>query len=785
MDNRSERANLSQGKSADTDFEGQLGHFLNISGTPTLVKDSHSRIIIANDAACQILGLPRAEIIGKTLAEELPADEMEHFLRIDRQVLETGVPHTCEEKVTGATGHSHTVMTTKTRHIDAQGNRSVVAVIMDITDQKKNAERIHFQRQMLDAVAQAVISTDMRGLITYWNRSAEEIYGYRAEEVLGRLIYEVTVPQTSEQQAQEIMSALAAGVTWSGEFEVKRRDGTFFLAQILNMPMTDAEGKVTGILGVSADITESHKEKKRAEIALARAIELLERTGELAKIGGWQIDLSTMKLSWSQQTFRIAELEPPNEPDLEGGINLFAPEARPIIAAAVQEAIDTGKSYDLELPIITAKGNHGWVQTQGFAEMQNGKPVRLYGTFQDITERKQAEAARSVLESQLRQSQKLQAIGTLAGGIAHDFNNIIANILGNANLAIFEVDSESNALQSLQEIEKSAKRARALVQQLLAFSRQKPVAREKSLLAPIVIEVARLIKSNLPKNIQLTTEIKSPEAMALVDATQIEQALLNITTNAVHALGNRPGNIQITLEVLTMTEGLRQSHPSLELFPLGAQCIRIIVEDNGPGIDAKTLERIFEPFFTTKEVNAGTGLGLSVVHGIVEAHHGSMVVESEPEIRTAFLLYLSAASNSEALPNRARMDERPALTHGRHIMFIDDEESMLSLVKIYLERLGYRVSGYLNAENALQMLRDDANAVDLVITDYNMPGMSGLDVAKTVRDIRPDLKVALASGFIDASLSAQIASSGVEVVIPKADGMEFFCDTVERLLKKP
>lgn len=697
-------------------------------------------------------------------------------------MLETGIPHTCEEKLTGATGNTHTVVTTKTRHVDPQGNRYVIVVFMDITDQKKNTERLRFQGQMLDAIAQSVISTDTAGLITYWNRAAEKIYGYSAEEVVGRPIYEVTVPQTSEQQAHEIMQQLAAGHVWSGEFMVKRRDGTTFLAQVLNMPMTDSEGSLTGILGVSADITESNLEKKRAEVALARTTELLERTGELAKIGGWQVDLASMKLSWSLQTFRIAELEPPNEPDLEAGINLFAPEARPIISAAVQDAIDTGKSYHLELPIITAKGNHRWVLTQGFAEMQNGKSVRLYGTFQDITERKQAEAARSVLESQLRQSQKLQAIGTLAGGVAHDFNNIVANILGNVNLALDETESSSEAYDSLREIEKSAKRARALVQQLLAFSRQQPLARKKNLLAPIISEVARLVKSNLPENIQLTTEIRSPEATALVDATQIEQALLNITTNAVHAIHSRPGKICITLEMVTMTEALRESHGSIKLFEVGGEYIRIVVEDNGPGIDARTLERIFEPFFTTKNVNEGTGLGLSVVHGIVEAHQGALVVESTPEIRTAFLLYLHASDESAIASGPMEPVGKLAEMSGKHILFIDDEESMVRLAKIYLQRRGYRVSGYVSAENALQVVRQNPAEFDLVISDFNMPGTSGIHIAKELHKIRPDLKVALASGYVDDSLLAQVASAGIELVIPKVDGMESLCNAVEHLL---
>jgi len=1011
------------------DFEGQLGHFLNVSGTPTLVKDSESRIIIANDAACAILGLARADVIGKTLAEELPADEMAHFLRVDRMVLETGAPHTCEETLTSVTGKTHTVITTKTRHTDTQGNHYVVVVFMDITEQRRASDQLRFQGQMLDAVGQAVISTDTTGAITYWNHAAEEIYGYKAAEVIGRPIYEVTVPQTSDQQAHEIMQQLASGRSWTGEFMVRRRDGTTFLAQVLNLPMTDAEGKLIGIMGVSADITANksaieakriadqmldkafsaspvgmalvgldgkfirvnaslcrivgmtenelvqtgfpaithpddvardsqalrdmldgkrdkyytekqyrHKEghwvpvqlsvsavrsetgaplqfvsimqditdrkrvetaarfqaqllnaigqavigtdvqgnitflnqaaeklygysareaigrsaieitvpkmseeqahqimaqlannqpwsgeflvcrrdgtafyaqvhnapitdhsgkligiigvssditeRKRSETQLRRMSELLEKAGALAKIGGWEVDIETMKLSWTAETFRIADRASPIEPPLEEGINLFAPEARATIAAAVQAAIDKGTPYDLELPIITEKGNHKWVQTQGFAEMANGKTVRIYGTFQDITEKKRAEEAHAALETQLRQSQKLQAIGTLAGGIAHDFNNIIANILGNVSLALDETDPSSEARHSLREIEKSAARARALVQQLLAFSRQQPVARRNNLLAPIILEVARLIKSNLPESIELTTEIRAPEAVALVDTTQIEQALLNIMTNAAQALNGRAGRIRLTLDVVTITDALRNKHAQLKAFAAGTLCTRITTEDNGPGIEASTLERIFEPFFTTKGVSEGTGLGLSVVHGIVEAHQGAMVVESEPEVRTAFSLYLAAAEKAAVDAHDTAAQAERSVKSGGHVLFIDDEESMVRLVKIYLQRLGYRVSGYVQAEDALQVLRENPSDFDLVISDFNMPGTSGIRVAKEVHSIRADLRVALASGYVDESLKAQVANAGIELVIPKADGMELFCNTVELLLSK-
>jgi two-component system cell cycle sensor histidine kinase/response regulator CckA len=371
---------------------------------------------------------------------------------------------------------------------------------------------------------------------------------------------------------------------------VTRRDGTTFYAQVHNAPITDHAGKLIGIIWVSSDITE----RKRAETELRRTSELLERTGTLTKAGGWQVDLESMKLTWTQETFRIAERENPVEPPLEEGINLFAPEARDTIAKAVQAAMADGTPYDLQLPIITEKGNRKWVQTQGFAETTGGKVVRIYGTFQDITAAKLAEEKREALERRLRQSQKLQAIGTLAGGIAHDFNNIIASILGNVSLAIDETDANSEARHSLREIEKSAARARALVQQLLAFSRQQPVARRNTLIAPIVIEVARLIKSNLPDHIQLATAIRNPEAVALVDTTQIEQALLNVTTNAVQALQARPGKIGLVLETVTVTDDLRESHVQLRTFNTGA---------HAPALSSKTMGLASRPVRSNASLN--------------------------------------------------------------------------------------------------------------------------------------------------------------------------------------
>jgi PAS domain S-box-containing protein len=393
-------------------------------------------------------------------------------------------------------------------------------------------------------------------------------------------------------------------------------------------------------------------------------------------------------------------------------------------------------------------------------------------------ERADGEAIQHSLEGQLRESQKMQAIGTLAGGIAHDFNNIVAAILGNVELARQDAAGNRHMLVSLDEIAKAGQRARNLTQQILSFSRRQPTARRLVAPGPMVEEACRLLRATLPARVEMDCEIEADLPAVLADPTQISQVLLNLGTNAAYAIGARSGRIRLRVDAPLMDAHAVKPH--VDLAP--GRYVRISVSDNGSGMDATTLERIFEPFFTTKPVGEGTGLGLSVAHGIMRNHEGLIVARSEPGTGSVFELYIPASEATPAEPAVAPLAVKPGTGEGRHVLYIDDDEAMVLLVERMLGRRGYRVTARVDAEAALALVRAAPNGFDLVVTDFNMPGLSGLDVARQVRAIRPDLPVAVTSGFISEELSAGAPDAGVCEIIFKPDTVEEMCDVIQRLL---
>jgi len=409
----------------------------------------------------------------------------------------------------------------------------------------------------------------------------------------------------------------------------------------------------------------------------------------------------------------------------------------------------------------------------------HGQPSHFISAVEDITERKQAEQARSALEAQVRESQKMEAMGILAGGVAHDFNNIIATILGNTALAKLDVRARpDDVLMSLEEIDKAATRAKNLVQQILTFSRKGVQTFVAQPVRPLVEEAMKLLRSTIPRGVEFAARFAETPLYASVDSTQIEQVLINLCTNACHAMKDSAGRIEIGLtEVLldqTATQLLPDLHPG--------QYVRLSVSDNGSGMDEATQAHIFEPFFTTKGVGLGTGLGLSVVHGIVKSHQGAITVESAPGKGTTFAVYLPAV----AAPAEAERvaDATPAVSagQGKCVIYVDDDESLVLLVQRVLKQLGYRTSGYMAGPDAVAAVRANPHGFDLVVSDYNMPGMSGLDVATEVRSIRPDLPVVIFSGYVTEELRADALRAGVREVISKANTVDEMCQSIHQLL---
>jgi signal transduction histidine kinase/CheY-like chemotaxis protein len=413
------------------------------------------------------------------------------------------------------------------------------------------------------------------------------------------------------------------------------------------------------------------------------------------------------------------------------------------------------------------------------ARISSGDPPLFTWFIRDITERRAAEAARVSLEAQLRESQKMEAIGRLAGGVAHDFNNILGSILGNLELAREDTSGNPRARESLDEIQKAGLRARDLVQQILSFSRRQPTSRRVIALPPVVEESVRLLSATLPARVQVECTIDPSTPFVLADPSQLGQVLINLGTNAAHAID---GTGRISIHVGSVLLDAAAVRATSELRP-GTHGL-ISITDTGCGMDAAIIARIFEPFFTTKPVGEGTGLGLSVAHGIMRAHDGAIVVRSEPGKGSTFDLYLPAAQGSPERDKAKAPAAEKTLASGEHIVYIDDDEALVFLVKRLLTRQGYRVSGYCNQRLALDALRSTTERFDLVVTDYSMPGMSGLDVARAVRSLHPDLPIAMASGYVTDELKVRAAEIGIREVILKPNVVDEFCDVVRRLASR-
>ncbi len=420
----------------------------------------------------------------------------------------------------------------------------------------------------------------------------------------------------------------------------------------------------------------------------------------------------------------------------------------------------------------------------------------------NVDERVRAEKAKCFLENQLRQSQKMEAIGTLAGGIAHDFNNILTVILVNAELASrVTKESTPDAVNFVLEIQKAAARARDLVNQILAFCRNQPTDRHALDLQKVSEECIGLLRSTIPARIELifTSDPSVPKVLA--DRTQIEQVLINLANNAIQAMNSGQGRLRVHLD--TIQRKLDDFKDCVEnnfdwrseRWRNLSNVVRITVTDNGSGMEPAIVERIFEPFFTTKPVNEGTGLGLSVVHGIVRSHDGEIAVQSQPGIGTTFTIYLPPApmpynENEQtttdpadlANPTISETPESSANTSGR-ILYVDDDEWVLKSVIHLLAQHGIRVRGCATAMAALNILRDTSQVFELLVTDYNMPGLSGLEFARQVRQIRPTLPIVIASGYIDNELRSQASDAGIMALLPKPFSSKCFLDLLQQIAK--
>ena len=368
--------------------------------------------------------------------------------------------------------------------------------------------------------------------------------------------------------------------------------------------------------------------------------------------------------------------------------------------------------------------------------------------------------ARQRLDEQVRQGQKIQAIGTLAGGIAHDFNNMLTAILGYTELASDDVPRDSITWRNLQRVLTAGIRARDLVQQILAFSRQSTTQLQPVEISLLVREMLSLLRASLPSTIEIRQHLETDVGTVLAAPTQIHQVLLNLCTNAEHAMRATGGVLEVRLEAVEVDAAFAAAHPELKPGPH----VRLTVGDTGHGMPPEVLERIYEPFFTTKDVGEGTGMGLSVAHGIVASHGGAMTVVSVPGMSTTFAIYLPRSTGPTTQPTSVP----EPIPHGHeHILFVDDEAMLVHLGQELLTRLGYTVTGHTSSVEALNAFQAAPQQFDLVITDQTMPTMTGEGLVRALRDIRPDLPIVLCTGFSYAMTKDKAATLGIDAFLLK------------------
>jgi len=433
-----------------------------------------------------------------------------------------------------------------------------------------------------------------------------------------------------------------------------------------------------------------------------------------------------------------------------------------------------GRVHGVEIPFRTKSGarraNVLWVEVITIDAQKYILAMSL-----DVTEQQEATRQQRQLEEQLRQTQKLEALGTLAGGIAHDFNNILGAIISYTELSKLDYPDNVPLNQNLDEVLHASRRATALVRQILLFSRRQKDERRNMRLAPIVKEALSLLRATLPATIVIEHVLDRPVSDVLVNATHVHQIVMNLCTNAGHAIQGK-GKLSLEIDQVEVQDGPNKPHVELK----EGEYVRLTISDTGHGMDAATMQRIFEPFFTTKEAGEGTGLGLSVVHGIVHEYGGVVTVDSELGRGTTFAIYLPASSRAQALPGPDNLEAPRG--NGQRVLFVDDEAVLGDAAHKMLTRLGYSPVVFRSSVEALSSLRKDPDGYAALVTDFTMPELTGLELIREALAMRTSLPVILASGSTSQLNSEQLHQLGVHEVLTKPVSYVALARALHRLL---
>jgi PAS domain S-box-containing protein len=681
--------------------------------------------------------------------------------------IETGEVHA--EIVPYATADSQTGWIDLTTFPLKDASGSVVGIIEYLKDitAHKNAEEAFLKseekyRELANSLPQIVFETDESGQITFANHNAFNVFGYsQAEFDKGLNALDMLIPQDREWALENMQKVLNGEILGGIEYTALRKDGSTFPVSIHSNPII-RENKPVGLRGIMIDLSE----QKRSEESLRESEFRFRSLFDLSPQGIALTELDSGALINVNVTF--CEITKYSMEELIGRstaeLGFYSKNDR---GHFIKELQTNGEVCGLEMDFKAKDGS--MIKALMFA-----RPVNIAGksciitVFHDLTEQKR-------LESQLRQAHRMEAIGTLAGGIAHDFNNILFPIIGYTEMLIDNAPEGSKRRDYLEEIFKEAIRARDLIKQILTFSRQTIQELKPMRVQPVVKEALKLLRSSIPATIQFSWRIDDAYGVIMGDPTQIHQLIMNLCTNAYHAMEETGGDLEVSLTEIELS--LDDMPDGIDLKP--GRYIQLTVADTGQGIESNVLKRIFDPYFTTKEEGKGTGLGLAVVHGIIKKYSGDIRVSSELGKGSVFNVYLPLI---EIKDKETEIAQEPVQMGSERVLLVDDEETIAHMAKRMLEWLGYQVTSRTSSIEALEAFRAQPDKFDLVITDMTMPNMSGEILAEELKKIRSDIPVIICTGFSEKISKERTIALGIEGFLMKPTVMSDLAKTIREVL---
>ncbi|MHC1744814.1 MAG: PAS domain S-box protein [Syntrophobacteraceae bacterium] len=757
------------------DAHALLRSLMNSSQDLIFVKGTDFRLLACNTAFLEAVGRTEAEILGQDEFQWLRSRlEAERLREWDRRVLEEARAFRMEEAVTRADGTVVHYETIRSPYVNETGRiLGVIGVSRDILERRQAEETLRrseakFARVFSASPVAMSLTRETDGHFIDVNASFETLSGLGREQILNRSSVDLGFIDAEERA--RLRGIVARQGRIRNEMSTIRRPTGEVLLLRISAERIEISGEPCYLF-----IVEDVSEKMRMEEALKEGkrlfSEIFHLSPELAiitrKRDGRVIAVNDALLN----ACGFSREEVIGRTTIELGI-WGGPEERQTLLSKFKEE---GITRHCEIHLRRKSGERFPVMYSMVSVDYQGEEC-LFAVGIDITERKKAEEERERLEGLLRQSQKMEAVGTLAGGIAHDFNNILAGILGCTELAKLGAREDAKTLGYLDQIHKASLRARDLVKQILMFSRMSSSKEmEPVRLSFALRETLKFLRASIPTTIDIREHITSVSDLVLVDPSQMNQLLLNLATNAAHAMESSGGILELGLADVGLWPDSVLPHP--DLGP--GQYVMLSVSDTGCGMSADTLERIFEPYFTTKAAGKGTGLGLAIAHGVVKRHGGAITVESEVGRGTTFRVYIPKALQGEP---EARAPEVLLPKGKERILLVDDEQHLAEVEASLLRELGYEVVAMSSPAEAVDLIRAEPFRFDLVITDYTMPGLTGADLAVRARETRPDLPIIMVTGFSERMTDEKVKELRLDAFFFKPFQQTELAQTIRRVL---